>query len=34
MKKLQITRDGQNPFDDMKLAREALRKNGFDCENP
>ncbi len=31
--KVQITRDGQNPFDDVKVAREALRKNGFDCES-
>jgi UDP-N-acetylmuramoyl-L-alanyl-D-glutamate--2,6-diaminopimelate ligase len=30
--KLQITRDGAHPFDDVEVAREALRAAGFECE--
>jgi UDP-N-acetylmuramoyl-L-alanyl-D-glutamate--2,6-diaminopimelate ligase len=30
--KMQVTREGSNPFDDVEVAREALQKNGFDCE--
>ncbi len=30
--KLQITRDGPVPFDDVEVAREALRAVGFECE--
>lgn len=29
--KVQITRDGSRPFDDVEVAREALRRAGFDC---
>ncbi|HET9406139.1 MAG TPA: UDP-N-acetylmuramoyl-L-alanyl-D-glutamate--2,6-diaminopimelate ligase [Candidatus Sulfotelmatobacter sp.] len=30
--KVQITRDGPHPFDDVEVAREALRSAGFECE--
>jgi UDP-N-acetylmuramoyl-L-alanyl-D-glutamate--2,6-diaminopimelate ligase len=30
--KLQITLDGAHPFDDVEVAREALRAAGFECE--
>jgi UDP-N-acetylmuramoyl-L-alanyl-D-glutamate--2,6-diaminopimelate ligase len=29
--KVQVTRDGAHPFDDVEVAREALRTAGFDC---
>jgi hypothetical protein len=29
---VQITRDGAHPFDDVEVAREALRAAGFECE--
>jgi UDP-N-acetylmuramoyl-L-alanyl-D-glutamate--2,6-diaminopimelate ligase len=29
--KVQITRDGSAPFDDLEVARQALRAAGFDC---
>jgi UDP-N-acetylmuramoyl-L-alanyl-D-glutamate--2,6-diaminopimelate ligase len=30
--KMQVTREGSRPFDDVEVAREALRLAGFDCE--
>jgi len=30
--KVQVTREGSLPFDDVEVAREALRANGFECE--
>jgi UDP-N-acetylmuramoyl-L-alanyl-D-glutamate--2,6-diaminopimelate ligase len=30
--KVQVTRDGPHPFDDVEVAREALKANGFECE--
>lgn len=30
--KVQITREGSHPFDDVEVAREALRSLGFECE--
>ncbi len=30
--KVQITREGAAPFDDLQVAREALRAAGFECE--
>src|ERR1700676_3828405 len=30
--KAQVTRDGPHPFDDVEVAREALRAAGFECE--
>lgn len=30
--KVQITRDGQVPFDDVEVARELLRAAGYDCD--
>ena len=30
--KVQVTRDGPIPFDDLEVAREALRAAGFECE--
>jgi UDP-N-acetylmuramoyl-L-alanyl-D-glutamate--2,6-diaminopimelate ligase len=30
--KVQVTREGSLPFDDVEVAREALRANGFDCQ--
>ena len=29
--KVQVTREGSNPFDDVEVAREILRAAGFDC---
>jgi UDP-N-acetylmuramoyl-L-alanyl-D-glutamate--2,6-diaminopimelate ligase len=29
--KVQVTRDGSLPFDDVEVAREALQANGFEC---
>ena len=29
--KVQVTRDGSHPFDDVEVAREALQTAGFDC---
>jgi UDP-N-acetylmuramoyl-L-alanyl-D-glutamate--2,6-diaminopimelate ligase len=30
--KVQVTREGSHPFDDVEVAREALRAAGFECE--
>jgi len=30
--KVQVTREGSNPFDDVDVAREALKASGFDCQ--
>jgi UDP-N-acetylmuramoyl-L-alanyl-D-glutamate--2,6-diaminopimelate ligase len=30
--KVQVTREGSRPFDDVEVAREALRASGFECE--
>jgi UDP-N-acetylmuramoyl-L-alanyl-D-glutamate--2,6-diaminopimelate ligase len=30
--KVQVTREGSHPFDDVEVAREALRTSGFECE--
>jgi UDP-N-acetylmuramoyl-L-alanyl-D-glutamate--2,6-diaminopimelate ligase len=30
--KVQVTREGAVPFDDLEVAREALRATGFECE--
>jgi UDP-N-acetylmuramoyl-L-alanyl-D-glutamate--2,6-diaminopimelate ligase len=30
--KVQVTRDGPHPFDDVEVARDALKANGFECE--
>jgi len=30
--KVQVTREGSAPFDDLEVAREALRSAGFECE--
>jgi len=30
--KVQVTRDGSHPFDDVEVAREAMRALGFECE--
>ena len=30
--KVQVTREGSLPFDDVEVAREALRANGFECD--
>jgi UDP-N-acetylmuramoyl-L-alanyl-D-glutamate--2,6-diaminopimelate ligase len=32
--KVQVTREGAAPFDDMKVAREALLAAGFECATP
>jgi UDP-N-acetylmuramoyl-L-alanyl-D-glutamate--2,6-diaminopimelate ligase len=29
--KVQVTREGEMPFDDVEVAREALRDAGFEC---
>jgi len=29
---VQVTREGALPFDDVEVAREALRVAGFDCD--
>jgi UDP-N-acetylmuramoyl-L-alanyl-D-glutamate--2,6-diaminopimelate ligase len=31
--KMQVTREGARAFDDVEVAREALRLAGFDCES-
>jgi UDP-N-acetylmuramoyl-L-alanyl-D-glutamate--2,6-diaminopimelate ligase len=30
--KVQVTREGSIPFDDVEVARESLKKAGYDCE--
>src|SRR5579864_5116036 len=30
--KVQVTREGSHPFDDVEVAREVLKANGFECE--
>jgi UDP-N-acetylmuramoyl-L-alanyl-D-glutamate--2,6-diaminopimelate ligase len=30
--KVQVTRAGASPFDDLEVARQALRAAGFECE--
>jgi UDP-N-acetylmuramoyl-L-alanyl-D-glutamate--2,6-diaminopimelate ligase len=30
--KMQVTRDGSQPFDDVDVAREVLKASGFECE--
>ncbi len=30
--RVQVTREGSHPFDDVAVAREALRASGFECE--
>jgi UDP-N-acetylmuramoyl-L-alanyl-D-glutamate--2,6-diaminopimelate ligase len=30
--KVQVTREGSVPFDDVEVAREVLKANGYDCE--
>jgi UDP-N-acetylmuramoyl-L-alanyl-D-glutamate--2,6-diaminopimelate ligase len=30
--KVQVTREGSRPFDDVEVARQALRLAGFDCD--
>lgn len=32
--KVQVTREGSHPFDDVDVAREVLRASGFECEQP
>jgi len=32
--KVQVTREGSLPFDDLEVAREALRVAGFECSTP
>jgi UDP-N-acetylmuramoyl-L-alanyl-D-glutamate--2,6-diaminopimelate ligase len=31
--KVQVTREGSLPFDDVEVAREALKSAGFECES-
>ncbi|HEV2469414.1 MAG TPA: UDP-N-acetylmuramoyl-L-alanyl-D-glutamate--2,6-diaminopimelate ligase [Candidatus Sulfotelmatobacter sp.] len=31
--KVQVTREGSNPFDDVDVAHQALKASGFDCES-
>lgn len=31
--KVQVTREGSHPFDDVEVAREVLKASGFDCES-
>lgn len=31
--KVQVTRDGSRPFDDLEVAREVLKASGFECES-
>src|SRR5437762_10036567 len=31
--KVQVTRDGSSPFDDVEVAREVLKASGFECES-
>ena len=30
--KVQVTREGSHPFDDVEVAREILKASGFECE--
>jgi UDP-N-acetylmuramoyl-L-alanyl-D-glutamate--2,6-diaminopimelate ligase len=30
--KVQVTREGSNPFDDVDIARQVLKANGFECD--
>ncbi len=30
--KVQVTREGSHPFDDVEVARQVLKANGFECE--
>ena len=30
--KVQVTREGTHPFDDVEVARQVLKASGFDCE--
>jgi UDP-N-acetylmuramoyl-L-alanyl-D-glutamate--2,6-diaminopimelate ligase len=32
--KVQVTREGSHPFDDVEVARESLKACGFECEEP
>jgi UDP-N-acetylmuramoyl-L-alanyl-D-glutamate--2,6-diaminopimelate ligase len=32
--KVQVTREGSHPFDDVEVARQVLKANGFECESP
>ncbi len=32
--KVQVTREGQHPFDDVEVAREVMKAAGFECEAP
>lgn len=31
--KVQVTREGSHPFDDVEVAREVLKANGFECKS-
>jgi UDP-N-acetylmuramoyl-L-alanyl-D-glutamate--2,6-diaminopimelate ligase len=31
--KVQVTRDGSSPFDDVEVARVVLKASGFECES-
>jgi UDP-N-acetylmuramoyl-L-alanyl-D-glutamate--2,6-diaminopimelate ligase len=31
--KVQVTREGSHPFDDVEVARDVLKANGFECES-
>jgi UDP-N-acetylmuramoyl-L-alanyl-D-glutamate--2,6-diaminopimelate ligase len=31
--KMQVTREGSNPFDDVEVTREILKASGFECES-
>ena len=31
--KVQVTREGSHPFDDVEVAREILKASGFECES-
>jgi UDP-N-acetylmuramoyl-L-alanyl-D-glutamate--2,6-diaminopimelate ligase len=31
--KVQVTREGSSPFDDVEVAREVLKASGFECES-
>jgi UDP-N-acetylmuramoyl-L-alanyl-D-glutamate--2,6-diaminopimelate ligase len=31
--KVQVTREGSHPFDDVEVAREVLKASGFECES-
>jgi UDP-N-acetylmuramoyl-L-alanyl-D-glutamate--2,6-diaminopimelate ligase len=30
--KVQVTREGTHPFDDVEVAQQVLKANGFDCD--